>query len=488
MKLNKGMKINGNIVSKFLVIVLSVGLLVSSAALMGAAQGQDSVPDTARHIKTAAELAAIGGVQSAREYYVLDNDINLVDEWVPIEDFMGTFDGQGYSVNNLYVLESSNRQYAGLFGQVDSYATVAIKNVGVNINSKGVTAVGSGPEYSYISACAGGLLGKGIAVVSNCYATGDVAAISDYTAYAGGLIGWSVSSLGISRNIQNCYAAGDVTASGSTAYAGGLIGYSSSAVTYCYAVGDVASSGSYAAYAGGLIGNVHRNTNYPVTYCYASGDVTASSDSADGSVSAGGLIGDYIGTAANCYALGDAAVSSFGSGYVGGLVGNGVAATNCYATGDVTASSLGSKTVYAGCLFGTENLAYITRCYYLSSQKVVGDTTNSLGEPLTSAEMKTQQSFVTWDFDTVWAINAKVNNGYPTLRGLAVNNPSSSGGSSSGGSSGGTSGGGSSGGSSEGSSPDGSSLFDNPLVLAGIALIAIAAVAAVVVVIKKRAR
>jgi hypothetical protein len=129
---------------KFLVVVLSASLVASLVPLIGVvyADGtidQNGVPADAVHIQTANELAGIGGEGSVgNRYFVLDNDIDLVDEWVPIDQFMGTFDGQGYSVNNLYVLENSRRENAGLFGTVRSGGV--IKNVGVNINSEGLTA------------------------------------------------------------------------------------------------------------------------------------------------------------------------------------------------------------------------------------------------------------------------------------------------------------------------------------------------------------
>ena len=63
--------------------------------------------------------------------YHLTADINLSGtEWEPIGDsanpFIGIFDGQGYAINNLYILASSNRNTAGLFGQISS---AEIKNV-----------------------------------------------------------------------------------------------------------------------------------------------------------------------------------------------------------------------------------------------------------------------------------------------------------------------------------------------------------------------
>jgi hypothetical protein len=414
--LNKTTKINGNIVPKFLVIVLSVSMLVSLSPLMGAAYGADSVPDTARHIKTAAELAAIGGVQSKGEYYVLDNNINLAAEWVPIDDFRGTFDGQGYSVNNLYVLESSKREYAGLFGCI-YVVDVVIKNVGVNIGPSGVTASGSG------DVCAGGLIGYargGIQdnlIITNCYATGNVIAVGGFPC-AGGLIGWGCRGL----TATNCYATGDVTATAPTgsACAGGLAGYEGGySFKNCYATGDVVATSAYVSYAGGLIG---RGV-VMVESCYTTGGVTAVGSSY---TYAGGILGYEGGSVVkNCYTTGDITATSSGQiGYAGGLIGEGGhTIENCYTTGDITAT--GSRDSLAGGLFGyfpSMSDSRVTRCYRLSSQTITGNTIENLGETLTSAEMKNQPSFVTWNFDTIWAINSKTNNGYPYLRNLSTTN------------------------------------------------------------------
>jgi hypothetical protein len=416
------MKINKMVFLKFFSIMFFATLIISLTptspfSMVNAADTSKGVPETARHIQTAAQLAAIGGVQSAGEYYVLDNDINLVDEWVPIDDFRGTFDGQNHKITNLYVLQSSNRATAGLFGSTTTVALV--KNVIVSINSNGVTASSS------FSSCAGGLIGDSGGAVSNCYATGTVSSSSSYQSYAGGLIGFSGGGA-----VSNCYATGTVSSSSPSyahAYAGGLIGFS----------------------GGGAVSN-----------CYATGTVSSSS-------CAGGLIGDSSGGAvSNCYATGTVSSSSC----AGGLIGSGwKIVENCYATGDVTATSVAGA-VYAGGLFGSESGERMTRCYRLSDQTIIGTKVITLGEPLSSKEMQDKNSFVAWDFDTVWAINSKTNQGYPYLRGLSANDSNSSGGPSSTGGS---------------SSSDESSLFGSPLVLAGIATIAIVAVVAVVVFVKK---
>ncbi|MCL2643181.1 MAG: hypothetical protein FWD52_06695 [Candidatus Bathyarchaeota archaeon] len=391
------MKIN-EIFLKMLLTIFFVTLIVSlSQTLMISAVDttySTLIPENAKHIQTAAQLADIGGIKSAGEYYVLDNDINLVDEWVPIEDFSGTFDGQGYSINNLYVLKSSNRENAGLFGTVINVVT--IKNVGVNINSNGVTASSS----------------------------------SGYTS-AGGLVGRISGSISCSISVMNCYVTGDVTATSTNsigyACAGGLLGmsdiYSSSIdITNCYVVGDVTATSPGYVYTGGLVG---ASCSVYVGKCSVVGDVTATSPS--GYAYAGGLVGGGDnGTVENCYVVGDVtAVSSASVVYAGGLIGSGpslVNIRNCYVVGDVTATSRFGR-AYAGDLIGSDRRDnYVSHSYFLFDQTVNGGTLSYVGESLSSDAMKNQQSFIGWDFENIWAINSNTNGGYPYLRGLIANN------------------------------------------------------------------
>jgi hypothetical protein len=203
--------------TKLFVVALSVSLFMClmpllSGSYCAGATGQEDVPKDAVHIKTAEQLATIGGEDSEGKYYVLDKDIDLVGEWVPIDDFRGTFDGQGYSVNNLYVLESSNRQYAGLFGQTT--CAITIINVVVGINFNGLFA----------TSAVGGLIGSsGAVVVANSYVTGDII-VSSSSVNVGGLIGLSGDAV-----IENSYTTSNIVAEAShgRACAGGLIGLSS---------------------------------------------------------------------------------------------------------------------------------------------------------------------------------------------------------------------------------------------------------------------
>lgn len=412
------MRITSDSAVKFLAIILSISLCMGLAPLLDIANAngavaQSDVPKDAIHIQTATQLAAIGGEDSEGKYYVLDNDINLEDEWVPIEDFRGTFDGQGHSINNLYVLKSSNRQYAGLFGQTTG--TITINNVIVNINYDGLAA----------TRAVGGLIGlSGPVFVVNSCVTGDII-VSGSSVDVGGLIGLSGNA-----SINNSYTTGNIVAEAShgSAHAGGLIGLSSTAVVVnSYASGDVtalsSSQISYPACAGGLIGYSMFGVN--VERSYASGKITAtdvSSLSLGDFVCAGGLVG-YSGygnvVVENSYATGSIlATASRHGACAGGLIGyvwiGDAAVENSYTISDIITSG---HHAYAGDLVGyNDGGVSATGCYSLSTQKLIGDTINAAGKSLTPKEMKTKESFVDWDFETIWAINPNINEGYPYFR------------------------------------------------------------------------
>jgi len=128
-------------------VVLSASLFTSLTPFMNPTYNvvgnvnHNGVRKDVIHIKTATQLAAIGGIDSEGKYYVLDNDINLSNGWVSIHDFRGTFDGQGHSINNLHVIEGSNGYIAGLFGVIAN-RVVTIKNVRVNISPIGFNNLG----------------------------------------------------------------------------------------------------------------------------------------------------------------------------------------------------------------------------------------------------------------------------------------------------------------------------------------------------------
>ncbi|MCL2775579.1 MAG: S-layer homology domain-containing protein, partial [Oscillospiraceae bacterium] len=375
------------------------------------------------HITTAEELAAIGNTTGIyAKYYVLDNDINLTSEWVPIDNFYGTLDGQGHSINNLYILKSSNISSAGLFGYTAYSATgTIIKNVAVNIGESGIFA----------SSYAGGIVGEGDECnIINCYVTGNVSS----AATAGGIAGDSYAHDGIYSEpfckITKCYATGDISAvSDGSAIAGGIIGdgvddgMSQSEISNCYATGNVsASSINGSSFAGGLIG---RGDSYSdgIKNCCATGNVSSVSTSANTAyaVYAGGLIGYmYICVMSDCYATGNVnANSSSVPIYAGGCIGSSVgygSIKNCYSIGEVMVEGI-KDNVYKGGFAGYYASAAFGNSYYNSETSGCSDNIG-YGAPKTTAEMKNIITYENWDFEEIWDINPTTNNGYPYLQSL----------------------------------------------------------------------
>ncbi len=254
-------------------------------------------------------------------YFVLINDLDAsttgYDElasptandekgWLPIgtrnELFIGTLDGQGYEIRDLFI----NRPHdVGLFAYVGIGGI--IEDVGlVNANITGGIRVGGlvGTNSGFTSNSystgkvagnhnVGGLIAvnrKGI--VSNSYSTSSV---SNRGNWAGGLIGWNEGT------VSDSYATGKVTGRNN---AGGLIGWNNGAVENSYAAGSVTGKEYF---AGGLVA---YNRSGAVSNSYAIGSVT-------GKYRVGGLVGRNDATISNSYSAGGVA----GTSSVGGLVG-----------------------------------------------------------------------------------------------------------------------------------------------------------------------
>lgn len=162
--------------------------------------------------------------------------------------------------------------------------------------------------------------------------------------------------------------------------------------------------------AGALAGYVYEGT---VEYCYSSGAVSSTSGYT------GGLIG-YLreATVHDCYSV--ATVTNTGSnGNTGGLVGymysyNVCTIKDCYAAGTVTSTSSYRSGGIVGYQNGGSN--NVLSCYY---DNYSGSSTNK-GTLVSTEAMKTQSTFTGWDFNTVWALSATKNNGYPHLQNVST--------------------------------------------------------------------
>ena len=310
-------------------------------------------------------------------------------------------------------------------------------------NTGSVTATASSSS-SYADVYAGGVVGYTYnSTITNCYNTGSVTATSISTsssshayAYAGGIVGRASSS----TTITDCYNTGSVTATASSsssyanAYVGGIVGRAYGGTTNiigCYNTGSVtvsATSGS--CYAGGIVGDAYSTT---ITDCYNTGSVTATSISTSSSshayAYAGGIVGcAYEGTTiTNCNNTGSVTAtascsSSYAYAYVGGIVGETESSTitDCYNTGSVMAtatSTFSSSRAHTGGIVGYAGSGTtITNCYYLNIiSKGVGYGTDT-ATACTVAQMKQQETFAGFDFDTVWTMEGHEDFLFPELQ------------------------------------------------------------------------
>jgi flagellin-like hook-associated protein FlgL len=326
-------------------------------------------------ISSASELAKLATMQNAGlitkdSEFVLGNDIDLSDYsdgegWACIGNdtnrFCGTFDGNGYSIKNLYI--SRTEDYSGLFGYVQNSTIENISIKGGSVYSEGKCTGGLIGQHqnSKIINCntsvdvsggdiyVGGLTGAGWSDIDSCYATGNVTGADGYV---GGLCGMSVA-----HPITNSFAAGEVRGMGFT---GGLIGnFYSTIMENCYATGDVYSSFMF---VGGLIGSSGSGSTSTSTIknCHATGNVTIDINNKEGQ--AGGLVGDFKGIMENCYATGNVKSDGFYNGGLIGVIDNATICevTNCYATGNVITTNN-----RAGGLIGALEIdgGAITNCY-----------------------------------------------------------------------------------------------------------------------------
>jgi len=330
----------------------------------------EAVSTNVTRIRTAQELAAM----TSQGHYVLANDINLTQEWVPIEDFRGTFDGQGHSINNLRIQSYVVHQSDGLverFTHVGFFGTTygaTVKNITINISGDGVFG-----HNNWI--LAGGLIGAARnTYIINAHVVGDVRAYGrgTDTATAGGLVGSLVAG-----HVEHSSAIGYVHARGSThfpgnATAGGLVG----AAGWEAVISNSFSAGRVYAHV-----TRFRNNDRPQI------------PQAGGLVGGGGIasiINSY--STSDVYARNNKIVGSISRAVVGGLYAG---------PSSVSVSSFRLSTQDVGGTGAHSNFVLLT---------------NNGGIPLTVAQMRTQSSFEGWDFNNVWEFRSGENNGFPVLR------------------------------------------------------------------------
>lgn len=323
-------------------------------------------------------------------YRLMDNLDLSNQDWVPINDFNGVFDGQGKTISGMTI--TTYYRNVGLFGLtqnatiknltlVDTVIDINDKGLGytmhaghfigsiatnkeVTLNNVSVTSstfayVADNDEYTYI----GGLIGKvdrSTLTINNAHNAADFSGSN----YVGGFIGAATN--GSMVTILDSANSANITASDD--YLAGFISaakYSTKVtIKNSYNTGNL--SGSFVV--GGLIGDSYDNSKVLIENSYNSGEIIATSSCAAGlvayadnsdsldifnSFNAGNVVGEkWVGglvasfntsfrlTVENSYNAGNVT----GDVWVGGLVGDASASTlnitKSYNAGTVTGNTL----------------------------------------------------------------------------------------------------------------------------------------------------
>lgn len=245
---------------------MSVGKLSMASTLAG--EGTEASPYL---IATVEDLYSIPNSPEAHYKLVADLDLGETIR-LPIAEFKGVLDGDGYTIKNLYI----NNQYSSTMGLFSKFTNAEVKNLTVadafistkahNVGALVGTVTGStisnchvvGGQLFTLGTCAGGLVGNILnSELFQCSSTANVDTVSSYV---GGLAGY----VGHNVNVTQCYAKASVKG---VNHVGGLIGFNTTSLVIkdSYAASKVVSSGTD-SYATGL---TYSNALHSMENCYS---------------------------------------------------------------------------------------------------------------------------------------------------------------------------------------------------------------------------
>ncbi len=292
----------------------------------------------------------------------------------PDKGYTGSFYGKSKKIKNLYINRASEN-YIGFFGSISNNGNVRnliIQNSEVHGQSHVGIFCGIIFEHEY----------NVIVKITKCTCTGVVYGCS----YVGGFIG-SITSDRPDNEASNMYIyqcgvnvniAKPKICSIESKNFGGFCGYNNGEINSCYSYGMVDSW----SYVGGFCG---KNNSGKISDCYAINDVRGRIE----------YIAGFCGT------------------YEPPKFYRSI--RNCYFAGHIS----GAEVVGGFCSWARYNsMDSILFCYW--DKEVSGMSSSKGGEGKTTTEMKTQSTFVNWDFDNIWAIDPNINDGYPYLRGTPI--------------------------------------------------------------------
>lgn len=271
--------------------------------------------------------------------------------------FIGYYDGNNHTINELYI-NCTSQLRVGFFGRT---GTGSITNLGLtNVDVTGT--------YT------GGLVGHCYNTVENCYTTGTVTG----NGQVGGLCGLIQGSI----TLSNCYSTATVTVSSSGYDIGGFVGAANADISNCFSTGNVTGKSN----TGGFVGRLSAGNT--ISNCYSKGNVIRASGAT--ATSFGGFCGEA-----------EEEEWKFGSAKI----------EYCYSIGDVTYTGASNPTDKGFC--GSTTGDFFINFF---DSEVSNQSSATGADAKTTAEMKTQSTFVLWNFTTIWEIIGGDGANYPTLR------------------------------------------------------------------------
>ncbi|MEJ8752946.1 Ig-like domain-containing protein [Coprococcus sp. HCN-4056] len=219
-------------------VAVMLGCSIGSPVKWKAQAAETVVPEGYEPISSADQLNGIRNNLSGK--YILTEDIDLTEYtkeggifdtgngWTPIDNFTGTFDGNGHRIIGMHIYGKIDT--VGLFGTV-SGATIknlSLTDVDIEMNTNYgdytgalVGTCGNNTQISGIyvdglisvsdgGACLGGIIGRiwnaEQNIVQNCINNCSVS--NSYSGYLGGIVGRSYS--GYANSVTNCYTRGNL--------------------------------------------------------------------------------------------------------------------------------------------------------------------------------------------------------------------------------------------------------------------------------------
>ena len=260
--------------------------------------------------------------------------------FTPINSFGGTFDGQGYEIQNIYI--NSQNENVGFIAGVEKNKNLNIKNFGITGTIIGIKNVGG------ILGNAGSIAGTEYnTTISNCYNEANIYNYNTYTGVTlngvGGIVGYLLDG---NLTIENCYNKGNI--------------YSASELNTLNYSG-----------VGGILGKVHFGDEIVINNCYNEGTIEGNGCRAGGIAGVGCLIVNsynlgkiingagitgYAGTVINCFNSGETVNGIYGTNYA-----TTITIKNVYTTATTSAFPIVNLTNSA-CTYDIANAFYSENC------------------------------------------------------------------------------------------------------------------------------